>query len=91
MSKLDQLRALREARYVEDQQTRVTVKPAVNNERPVNNAPAVINSDAAKELPLLTSTADRQRKWRAAHFDLNRQRAREGMRRLRAKQKEAAA
>jgi hypothetical protein len=76
---------MREARYAEAQQTRVTVKPTVNK------APAVINIDPAKEPPLLTSTADRQRKWRAAHFDLNRQRAREGMRRLRAKQKEAAA
>jgi hypothetical protein len=78
---------MREARYAEAQQTRVTVKPTVNNERPVNNAPAVINSDPAKEPALLTSTADRQRKWRASNAELNRQRAREGMRKRRAAEK----
>jgi hypothetical protein len=47
--------------------------------QPVNNAP-VVNSEAA----LLTSSATRSAKWRKANPELNRERARNGMRKKRA-------
>jgi hypothetical protein len=91
-----QLRAMREAQFAERQ--RQVRKPAAvsrpetprsetETAQPVINA--VINPG---ERALLTATnARRQSKWRTAHIDLNRQRAREGMRRLRAERRKAAA
>lgn len=48
------------------------IPKAVNNSKPETVQPAVINT-----------SADRQAKWRKANAELNRQRAREGMRKLR--------
>lgn len=52
--------------------------PAVNNAAEISAQSAVINTDA-----------QRQAKWRLANAELNRLRAREGMRTKRAKQKAA--
>lgn len=78
MSKADQIRALREMRYAEmQQQASVEQEPVIN----------VINTVTDKEDVLLTSNADRQAKWRKANAALNRERARDGMRKKRAEAK----
>lgn len=78
MSKIDQLRALREQSF-----KRRSVTPSVNNAIPrpkaVNNA---VNN--------ASSNAQRQAKWRKANADLNRERARIGMRKRRAAAKGAS-
>lgn len=74
---MDQIRALRERRYEE------RVK-SVNNAPVINNAtPASAASPSAN----VSTNAARQAKWRKANSELNKLRAREGMRRKRAKAK----
>jgi hypothetical protein len=79
LSKLDQIRALRERRFAE------RAAPVSSVELLYGGAPggmvATVNNT---KQPLLTSSAERQSKWRKANPDINRQRAREGMRKLRA-------
>lgn len=80
MSKADQIRALRERLYAESQRN------AVNNaqvSRPVSNKPSETE-------PLVINTnVRRQREWRTRNLELNRQRARDGMRKRRAAAKES--
>jgi hypothetical protein len=74
-SKVDQIRALRERRFDNSK------KPA----KPVNN---VINSTTTDSKRTgAKSSAERQTKWRAANPDINRERARTGMRKKRAAEK----
>ena len=79
MSKLDQIRALREQRYTETQS-----RP-VNNMSVINKSQPVINAAPSVTRP---TNAQRQAKWRKANEALNRERAREGMRKRRAQQKD---
>lgn len=86
MSKLDQIRALRERQFA--QRASTPVSQAVNNvnntttafekiEQGLNEALAIARGEAKP-------AAERQAKWRKANPELNRQRARDGMRKLRA-------
>lgn len=75
MSKLDQIRALREANHVSNVNNKVKANP---KEGVINNSP---ENKAATQ-------AERQAKWRKANPELSRQRAREGMRKLRSSVKQ---
>lgn len=79
LSKSDQIRALRERRFVEAQ----TVPSAIKRQIGVGIATAV---NKAKP-NLINTNAEYQAKWRAANPELNRQRAREGMRKKRTAEK----
>lgn len=81
MSKLDQIRALRERRFTEQAlSTASSTEIVYGGGRGGGKSEAVNNT----KQPLLTSSAQRQSKWRKANPEINRQRAREGMRKLRA-------
>jgi len=75
ISKLDQIRALRERRFDNSQ------KPAKPVNNIINSTPATSKRTGGK------SNAQRQAKWRADNPDTNRERARNGMRKKRAAEK----
>lgn len=61
--------------------------------KPETQTASLINADVAvaavaMAAPALINNTAHQAKWRAANLDLNRQRAREGMRKLRAEKKD---
>jgi hypothetical protein len=90
MSKLAQLRALRETQF-EERQARVTPKPKaalLTEAKPLLTAP--ITAIAKKPERRGKTNAERQVKWRETNTDLNRKRAREGMRKKRAASNDAA-
>jgi len=78
LSKLDQIRALRERRFAE------RTAPDATNELLYGGPAGGGMSANVNKGGLLTRNADHQAKWRKANPELNRQRAREGMRKLRA-------
>ena len=78
MSKVDQIRALRERRYQEEA-SRLAHATATPLSIAVNG---VIN--------LVNNVTRRQAKWRSANLETNRQRARNGMRKRRASKKDNA-
>jgi hypothetical protein len=81
-SKADQIRALRERQYADVQ--RQTLAP-VNKQNQVNKPqPNLLTANRTEYMRRA------QTKWRAANPELNRQRAREGMRKRRASAKETA-
>ena len=79
-SKLDQIRVLRERQYAEraaDPSPNVIYGGSVGGGMGAN-----VNKTSDKPI-LLTRNAAHQARWRKANPELNRQRAREGMRKLR--------
>lgn len=76
MSKSDQIRALRERRY--------EAIPAGAIKREVDKVTGITEA-VNKAGPLINNNAAHQAKWRVANLELNRQRARDGMRKRRAK------
>lgn len=79
MGKLDQIRALREARHEER-----SAKP-VNNENVINKASTFEDTLLTPKAVPVSTNAERQAKWRKANSELNKLRAREGMRKKRAR------
>jgi hypothetical protein len=77
VSKSDQLRALREQRFEAIQK-----RQAVNKRSAAEPAPSLLTTDRKEYM------RQAQTKWRDANPDINRQRAREGMRKRRAAAKE---
>lgn len=71
-SKLDDIARLKAAQY--ERRQKAQAKARVNNIASPDNAKSVING-----------SAERQAKWRKANAELNRMRAREGMRKRREK------
>jgi hypothetical protein len=85
MSKADQIRALRERQYEEHAQ-RLAQQAAVGS--PAALALSTVGDAVTNVINSVAKTvAERQAKWRTAHPDINRNRAREGMRKLRAAKK----
>jgi hypothetical protein len=83
MSKVDQLRAMRERRF-EEKHSEPPPKPIRLKKAKAIVRPAV-NKDVNKEAPLINANVEHQAKWRKANTELNRERARNGMRQRRAK------
>lgn len=88
MSKLDGLRAMRERNFEERAKRHAgQVSPSASSPEIIygggrgGGMSEVVNNT---KQALLTSSAKRQAEWRKANPELNRQRAREGMRKLRA-------
>lgn len=85
MSKLDQLRALREQRFnnitnnVRNEKEQDDTLNVTNKRKPVTNRKRI------------QSNAERQKRWREANLELSRAQARERMRKIRAAQKANAA
>lgn len=77
ISKSDQIRLLRERRFEEAQAPMRDVKRQIDT---VTGIADVVNKAAS----LINSNAAHQAKWRLANLELNRQRARDGMRKKRA-------
>lgn len=79
-----QLRAMRERRFAAMQASQ---RETVNKASPVNKTVQAIQSEV-DQIASHKGNAAHQTKWRAANTELNRQRAREGMRKRRATAKE---
>lgn len=80
-SKLDQIRALRERRFAGQVSPSASSPEIIYGGARGGGMSETVNNT---KKPLLTSNTQRQSKWRKANPELNRQRAREGMRKLRA-------
>lgn len=84
MSKSDQIRALRERAY--EARLAAPARQVNNVNNGLSNKPVVINAPQ----PFSKSPAERQAKWRKANTELNRLRAKEGMRKIRAQRENAS-
>jgi len=91
--KIDGLRQMREAKFDKAQKakTKAVEKPKAEKIAAAKQAVEIVNKQASVIKPVIKSvagksSAERQQKWREKNPDLNRKRARDGMRKQKAKE-----